>query len=110
VCGDCSDAVMAVQVARRILKSSWFNSVGGASGAMPKPCSERDRLRGAYYQATLEASASCAALPPAAFGPEFSAALDKAEAAYLGCVAARHAYEEHCVDHGCEPEWYRPLR
>jgi hypothetical protein len=77
---------------------------------MPKPCSEKDRLREAYYHATLEASTSCAALPPAAFGPEFSAVLDKAEAAYLVCVAARHAYEEHCEVHGCEDEFYGPLR
>lgn len=77
---------------------------------MPKPCIERDRLREAYYQATLEASASCAALPPTAFSPEFSAVLDKAEAAYLVCVAARRAYQEHCEAHGREPEFYRPLR
>jgi hypothetical protein len=49
--------------------------------AMPKPCSERDRLRDAYYQATLEASALTGVLQSASFGPEFSAALDKAEIA-----------------------------
>jgi hypothetical protein len=74
---------------------------------MSKPCSERDRLREAHDQATLEASTSCASLPSAAFSPEFSAVLDKAEAAYLACVAARLAYEKHCEQHGCDKEFYR---
>lgn len=82
----------------------------GYKPLMPKPCSERDRLRAAYYNATLAASASCAALPSTAFSPEFSAVLDKAEAAYLACVAARRAYEEHCEAHGCQAEFHGPLR
>ena len=77
---------------------------------MPKPCSERDRLREAYYQATLEASTLSGALVSIPLGPEFSAALDKAEAAQLACNAARRAYTEHCEGHGCEPEFYGPLR
>ena len=44
------------------------------------------------------------------FGLEFSAALDKAEDAHLKCLAALRAYEDHCAAHGCEDEFYRPLR
>jgi len=77
---------------------------------MPKPCSERDRLKEAYYQATLEASALSGAFQSVPPGPEFVAALDHAEAAHLAYNAARLAYEEHCADHGCEPEFYGPLR
>jgi len=77
---------------------------------MPKPCSERDRLREAYYQATLEASNLSGVLGSIPLGPEFSAALDKAEAAQLACAAARRAYETHCEEHGCKDEFYGPLR
>jgi hypothetical protein len=77
---------------------------------MPKPCSERDRLRETHYQATLEASALSGTLPSAPFGWEFSAALDKAEAAHMACATARRAYQEHCEAHGCEDEFYGPLR
>jgi hypothetical protein len=77
---------------------------------MPTPCSERDRLKEAYYQATLEASRLSGVLESIPVGPEFSAALDKAEAAQLACNAARRAYEEHCEAHGCEDEFYGPLR
>lgn len=77
---------------------------------MPKPCSERDRLKEAYYQATLEASTLSGALHSVPLGPEFSAALDNAEAAQLACNAARRAYQQHCEEHGCEPEFYGPLR
>jgi len=76
---------------------------------MPKPCGERDRLREAHYQATLEASALSGTLPSAPFGWEFSAALDKAEAAHLACSVARRAYQEHCEEHGCEDEPYESL-
>jgi hypothetical protein len=74
---------------------------------MPQPCGERDRLRQAYYQATIEASASCGAIPSTPFGPEFTAALKKVEAAQRACDAARLAYEEHCAKHGCETKFYR---
>jgi hypothetical protein len=77
---------------------------------MPRSCSERDRLRKAYYQATLEASASSGALQSIPFGLEFQSALDKAEAARLACDAARRALERHCEEHGCEPEIYGPLQ
>ena len=73
---------------------------------MPKPCSERDRLRQAYYQATLAASASRGALPSKPFGPEFTAALKKVEATQRACDAARLSYEKHCEDHGCETKFY----
>ena len=73
--------------------------------AMPKPCSERDRLKEAYNQATLEASTVSGILQSAPFGPEFSAALDKAEAAQLAWDAARRAYFDHCDEHGCEAEF-----
>jgi hypothetical protein len=76
---------------------------------MPKPCSERDRLREVHYQATLEASALSGTLPSAPFGWEFSAALDKAKAASLACNVARRAYEKHCEQHGCEVEFHGPL-
>jgi hypothetical protein len=69
---------------------------------MLKPCSERDRLREAYYQATLEASRLNDDLESLPFGPEFSAALDKAEDAHLACLAALRGYEDHCAAHGCE--------
>ena len=74
-----------------------------ARRAMPKPC-QRDRLREAYYQATLEASALTGVLQSASFGPEFSAALDKAEIARSAWDAARRAYLEHCEEHGCEDD------
>jgi hypothetical protein len=77
---------------------------------MPKPCSERDRLKKAYDQATLEASTLSGALPSARFGREFSTALGKAKAASLACNVARRAYEEHCAEHGCEAEFHGPLR
>ena len=64
---------------------------------MPKLCTERDRLRQAYYQATLEVSASCGALPSTPFGPGFTAALKKAEAAQRASDASRLAYEKHCA-------------
>jgi hypothetical protein len=76
---------------------------------MPKPCSERERLREAHYQATLTASDLSSALPSAPFGWEFSAALHKAEAAHLACATARRAYQEHCEEHGCEAESSGPL-
>ena len=72
---------------------------------MPKPCSERDRLTEAYRRATLEASALNDVLRSASFGAEFSAALDKAEAAQLAWDAARRAYLDHCEQHGCEEEF-----
>jgi hypothetical protein len=74
---------------------------------MLQPCSERDRLRQAYYQTTLEVSASCGVLPSIPFGPEFTAALRKAAAAQRACDAARLAYEEHCSEHGCATKSYR---
>jgi len=77
---------------------------------MPKPCSERDRLREAYNQAKLEASALSGALDSLPSAPEFQWALQRAEAAQLASVAARHAYEDHCSDHGCEAEFHGPLR
>jgi hypothetical protein len=77
---------------------------------MPKPCSDRDRLKEAYHQATLEASALNGVLQSASFGPEFSAALDKAEIAQVNWDSARRAYLEHCEEHGCEDEFYGPLR
>ena len=76
---------------------------------MPKPCSERDRLREAYYEATLEASRLSDALESLPFGLEFSAALDKAEDAHLACLDALRAYEDHCAAHGCEAEFHGPL-
>ena len=69
---------------------------------MPKPCSERDRLKKAYDQATLEASRLSRALESLPFGLEFQSALEKAEAAHLAVGNARRAYEEHCATHGCE--------
>ena len=80
-----------------------------ASRFMPKPCSERDRLREAYYEATLEASRLSDALESLPFGLEFSAALDKAEDAHLACLDALRAYEDHCAAHGCEAEFHGPL-
>jgi hypothetical protein len=74
---------------------------------MAKPCIERDRLRQAYYQATLEASASCGTIPSTPFGPEFTVALKKADAAQRACDAARLAYEDHCSEHGCATKSYR---
>jgi hypothetical protein len=41
--------------------------------AMRKPCSERDRLGEAYYQAMLEASRLSGVLESIPVGPEFSA-------------------------------------
>ena len=41
--------------------------------------------------------------------PEFSAALDKAEAAHLACASARRAYQEHGAAHDCEAEFHGPL-
>jgi hypothetical protein len=52
-----------------------FRQNAGGGARVPKPCTERDRLRQANYQATLEVSASCGALPSTPFGPEFTAAL-----------------------------------
>jgi hypothetical protein len=69
---------------------------------MSKPCSERDRLREAHYQATQEAFFVSRALEFLPFGLEFQSALEKAEAAHLAVGNARRAYEEHCVEHGCE--------
>jgi hypothetical protein len=73
---------------------------------MPKPCSERDRLRQAYYLATLEASASRGALGSIPFGQEFTAALKRTEAAQRACDAARLVYEKHCEAHECETKFY----
>jgi hypothetical protein len=73
---------------------------------MPKHCSERDRLREAYEQATLKASSLSGALASARFGREFSTALDKAKAASLACNVARRAFEEHCAAHGCQAEFH----
>ena len=81
----------------------------GTSSAMSKPCSERDRLKEVYNQATLEASVLSGALHSVPLGPEYVAALDDAEAAHLACVAARHAYESHCAEHGCEAEFQGTL-
>lgn len=72
---------------------------------MPKPCNERDRLKEAYHQAALEASTVSGVLQSASFGPEFSAALDKAEVARVAWDAARRAYFDHCEQHGCEAEF-----
>jgi hypothetical protein len=72
---------------------------------MPKPCSERNRLQEIYYQATIDASNSSLAVRSVALGPEFVAALNYAEAAYLVCRDARHAFEEHCKEHGCDAEF-----
>lgn len=66
-------------------------------------------MKEAYHQTTLEASVLNGALQSVPFGPEFSAALDKAEAAHLAGLAARRAYEEHCAEHGCETEFGGPL-
>ena len=85
-----------------------FRQNAGGGARVPKPCTERDRLRQAYYQATLEVSASCGALPSTPFGPEFTAALKKAEAAQRASDASRLAYEKHCAEHGCETKRYRP--
>jgi hypothetical protein len=74
---------------------------------MPKPCSERDRLRQAYYEATREASASRGALSSIPLGPEFTAALKKVEATQRACDTARLSYEKHCEEHGCETKFYR---
>ncbi len=76
---------------------------------MTTPCSERDRLREAYFQATLEAFCLSDALESLPFGLEFSAALDKAENAHLAGLAALRAYEDHCAAHGCEAEFDRPV-
>ena len=77
---------------------------------MPEPCSERDRLKEAYHQATLEASVLSGALDSLPSKPEFQWALQKAEGAQLACIAARHEYEDHCTAHGCEDEFDGPLR
>ena len=77
---------------------------------MQKNCSERDRLKEVYYHATLEASVLSGALETSPFGREFSVALEKAKSASLACNAARRAYREHCKQHGCEDEFYEPLR
>ena len=69
---------------------------------MPMRCSERDRLREAYHQATQEAFTVSRALESLPFGLEFQSALEKAEAAQLAVSNARLAYEEHCEQHGCE--------
>ena len=69
---------------------------------MPKPCSERDRLKQAYYLATQEVSRLRRALESLPFGLEFQSALEKAEVAHLAVADARRAYEEHCEAHGCE--------
>jgi len=69
---------------------------------MPKPCSESDRLREAYHQATQEAFFARGALESLPFGLEFQSALEKAEVAHVAAGNARRAYEEHCVTHGCE--------
>jgi len=61
-------------------------------------------------QATLEASNLSGVLGSIPLGPEFSTALDNAEAAQLACAAARRAYEIHCEEHGCKDEFYGPLR
>jgi len=76
---------------------------------MPNPCSERDRLREAHYQAVLEASRLSDVSESLPFGLEFSAALDKAEDAHLACLAALRAYEDHCAAHGCEAEFHGTL-
>jgi hypothetical protein len=70
------------------------------------PCTERDRLRQAYYEATREASAACRAVSAQPFGPEFHEALKKADAAQRAADAARLAYELHCAEHGCEKKFY----
>jgi hypothetical protein len=77
---------------------------------MPKPCSEKDRLKQAYYRATLEASRLSGSLESLPFGLEFQSALEKVEAAHLAVGNAQRAYEEHCAEHGCEDEFYEPLR
>ena len=69
---------------------------------MSRRCSERDQLREAYHQATQEAFTVSRALESLPFGLEFQSALEKAEAAHLAVSNAQRAYEEHCVEHGCE--------
>jgi len=76
---------------------------------MPKPCGERERLKEAYFQANLNASALVGAVQTARFGPAFVAALDKAEAAGTACNVAKRLFEEHCKEHGCEAAWHGPL-
>jgi len=71
---------------------------------MLRACRQRDRLKDAYYQATIEASASSGGLKAVPFGPEFKKALDRAEAAVLACHAARRALKEHCNNHDCGAE------
>ena len=72
---------------------------------MPKPCSERDRLKEVYYQAAMEASALSGALHSVPLGPEYVAALDNAEAAHLARHDAQRAYEDHCAPHGSAVEF-----
>ena len=74
---------------------------------MPEPCSERDRLRQAYYEAMREVSASSLALAAPSIGLEFTAVLKRVEAAQRAADAARLEYEAHCAEHGCEPKRYR---
>ena len=69
---------------------------------MYRRCSQRDRLKEAYHQATQEAFTVSRALESLPFGLEFQSALEKAEAAHLAVGNARRAYEEHCAEHGCE--------
>ena len=71
---------------------------------MKRPCKQRDLLKDAYYQATIEASASSGGLKAVPFGPAFKKALDRAEAAVLACNAARRAFDEHCKEHNCAAE------
>jgi len=73
---------------------------------MPDACSEEDRLRQVYYQARREATSACKALSALSFGPEFMAALDKANADQRAADAAWLAYQEHCSEHGCGKKFY----
>ena len=68
---------------------------------MPRPCDERDRLTEAYRRATVHALTLSRAAQAAPLGPEYVAALDDAEAAYLARADARRGFEEHCGEHSC---------
>jgi hypothetical protein len=57
---------------------------------MLEPCSEKDRLRQAYYEATREASATSRELASTPFGAaDFTSALKKADGAQRASDAAR---------------------
>ena len=71
---------------------------------MLRACAERNRLMEAYLQAAYNATASSAVLRTLPLGPEFVAALDNAEAAYVARNDAQRALDAHCRAHGCEGE------